>query len=108
MKGADDGHQKHGNSQRRARAGTARERVVVNQIVEQRGAQNRRVIELFAGDGGAEHRKVAGADDRADAKRRERPGAKRLFQTVLRQLGVADELVNRFGREQLLSQCLGS
>ena len=82
--------------------------MVVHQVIQQRRVQDRGGIELLARDGSADHGENSRTDDRADAERGQRPGAERFLQTVLGQLRVADQLVDRFGCEQLLSQRLGS
>src|ERR1700678_2873328 len=81
---------------------------MVNQVIQQRGVQNRGGIKLFACDGRADHGKDSRTDHRTDAERGKRPGSEGFLQTVLGKLRVADQLVDRFGREQLLSQRLGS
>ena len=58
--------------------------------------------------GGSGESEDSRTDDRADAECGERPGAEGFLQTVLGKFRVADQLVDRFGCEQLLSQRLGS
>ena len=82
--------------------------MVVHQVIEQRSIQNGGGIELLPRDGGADNSKDPRTDHRTDAQRGQRPGAKRFLKTVLGELRVADQLVDRFGCEQLLSQRLGS
>ena len=82
--------------------------MMVHQVIQQRGIQNRGGVELLACDGRADHGEDSGTDDRADAERGKRPGAEGFLQTVLGKFRVADQLVDRFGCEQLLSQRLGS
>ena len=50
------------------------------------------------------HREDAGADDRADAQRGQRPRAQRLFQPMLGLLRVGDQLVDGLAAEQLVRQ----
>ena len=106
--GADDRHQHDGKSQRRSCARPACQGVVVHQVIEQRGVQNGGGIKLLPRDGGTDHGKNPRTDHRTDAQRGQRPGAERFLKTVLGELRVADQLVDRFGCEQLLSQRLGS
>ncbi len=106
--GADDRHQHDGKGQSRSCPWTACQGVVVHQVIEQRSIQNGGGIELLPRDGGADDGKNPRADHRTDAQRGQRPGAKRFLETVLGELRVADQLVDRFGCEQLLSQRLGS
>ena len=62
------------------------------------------VIELLAGDGRADDREDARADDGADAERGKRPGPERLFQCVLGFFRVADQLIDGFAGKQLAWQ----
>ena len=100
------------NMMEKARAGPAPgpacQGVVVHQVIEQRSVQDGGGIKLLARDGGADYGENSRTDHRADAQRGQRPGAKRFLETVLGELRVADQLVDRFGCEQLLSQRLGS
>jgi len=61
-------------------------------------------LRWIAADGRADDGEDAGTDDRADAEGGERDGAERLFEGVLGTLGVGDELVDRFGSEDLACQ----
>jgi hypothetical protein len=70
--------------------------------VKERSIEDGGGIELFAGDRGSDNRKDSGPDDGPDAKRCERPGAQRFFQTMLREFGIADEFVDRFSGEELM------
>jgi hypothetical protein len=58
----------------------------------------------IAADGCADNGEDAGTDDRADAEGGERDGAERFFEGVLGTLRVGDELVDRFGSEDLAWQ----
>ncbi len=57
-----------------------------------------------AADGRADNGEDARADDNADAESGERDGAEGLFEGVLGQLGVGDELVDGLGSEDLAGQ----
>ncbi len=106
--GADNGYQHDRKCEGWSGSGAAGEGVVVHQVVQQRGIEDGAGVEFFASDGGADDGEDAGADDRADAERSQRPGPKRLLQTVLGEFRVADQFIDRFGCEQLPSQRLGS
>jgi hypothetical protein len=82
--------------------------MVIYQVIEQRRVQDRGGIKLFSRDSGADHGENSRTNHRADAQRGQRPGSERFLQTVLRKLRVADQLIDRFGCEQLLSQRLRS
>ncbi len=82
--------------------------MVVDQVIEQGRVEDRGSIELFARDGRANHGKDARANHGANAQRGERPRAQCFLQGMLGELRVADQLVDRFGSEQLLPQRLGS
>ena len=106
--GANDSHQRDGKRQSRPGARAARQSMVVNQVIEQRRVQDRGCIKFFARDRSSDHGENTRTNDRPDAQRGERPGAKRFLQTVLGEFRVADQLIDRFSCEQLLSQRLGS
>jgi hypothetical protein len=59
---------------------------VVNQVIKNRRIQNRRRIELLAGNRRSDDGKNARANDRTNAERRERPGAECLLEAVLGRL----------------------
>jgi hypothetical protein len=61
-----------------------------------------------AADGRADDGEDARADDGADAQRGERDRAESLFERVLRGFGVGDQLVDRFGGEDLAAQVVPS
>ena len=65
-----------------------------NEVIRQRRIQHAGGIELFPRDRGSDHREDAGADYGANPKRRQRPGAKGLFQAVFGILGVQNQLVD--------------
>ncbi len=106
--GADDRHQNDGESEGRPCSGATGQGMVVHQVIEQRRVQNRGGVKLFSRDGSADHGENSRTDHRADAQRGQRPGSERFLQTVLGKLRVADQLIDRLGCEQLLSQRLGS
>jgi len=58
----------------------------------------------IAADGRSDDGKDARTDDGADAEGGERDGAESLFEGVLGALRVGDELVDRFGGEDLAGQ----
>jgi hypothetical protein len=60
-----------------------------------------------AADGGADDGEDARADDGSDTERGERDGTEGLFKRVLRGFGVGDQLVDRFGGEDLAGQGCG-
>jgi hypothetical protein len=80
----------------------------MDKVIEQRRIQDRRGVKLFARDGGTDHGENPRTNNRADPECSERPGAERFLQRVLGKFRVADQLVDRFGCEQLLPQRLGS
>jgi len=103
-----EGDENQRYNQRRASAGTTSECAggvvdyVDNEVEDRRlpsGIDRRR-----ASDGRADDGEDARADDDADAERGERDGAERLLEAVLRDLGVGDELVDRFSSEDLAGQ----
>ena len=83
---ADNGHQDQRDRDGGSGAGTASHGGMMDQIIAQRRVEKLDGVELLAGDGGANYRENAGADDRADAERRERPRAQGLLQTRARVL----------------------
>src|ERR1035438_4913389 len=72
--------------------------------MEQRGIGDRGYVELFPGDGRANHREDARADDGSDAQRSERPWTKGLLEPVLRFFRVPDQLVDRLAGKKLAGQ----
>jgi hypothetical protein len=54
--------------------------VVIDQVVEERGIQDGRGVELLSRYGSADHSENARAYDGTDTQRGERPGAKRFLQ----------------------------
>ena len=102
---ADEGHQDHGERDGGTGAGTAGERGVRDDVVDERRIGDGGVGKLLAGDGGADDGEDARADDGADAERGERPRAEALLQRVLGFFRVADELVDRLAGKQLAGQC---
>jgi len=57
---------------------------VVDDVVGQRSIEDGRGVELLPGDGRANDGEDAGANDSADAQRRQRPRAERLLEAMLR------------------------
>ncbi len=102
--GADDGHQNQRKRQRRSGSGPSGERRVLNQVVEQRGVFNARHIELLAGHGGADDGKDAGADDRSDAQRGQRPWPQGLLEGVLGLFRLLDQLIDGLAGNKLSEQ----
>ena len=80
---AHDGDENQRQRQRGSCAGTARKCGVVHDVIEHRGVEDGGGIELFAGDGGADNREDARADDGSDAERRKRDWSERLLETGL-------------------------
>jgi hypothetical protein len=76
----------------------------MDDVVQDRGVEDRRGVELFAGDGRADDGKDAGADDRADAESGERPWAERLPQPVFGLFRLPNQFVDRLAGEQLTGQ----
>ena len=72
--------------------------------IGQRRVQDRRGIELLAGNGGPDHGEDAGTDDRTDSQGGQRPRAKGFLQPVFRLLRLGDQLVDRLTREELVRQ----
>ena len=56
-------------------------------------------LKMLAGRGRSGQNKNAGADDCADAKRRQRPRTERLLEPMLWVFRLSDELVDRLFRE---------
>jgi len=77
---------------------------VVQDEVDDRRALPIRDERRVAADGRADDREDARADNDAHTHRRERDRAEGLFERVLGQLGVRDELVDGFGGEDLAGQ----
>ena len=101
---ADDRHQHQRQRQRRAGAGPSQGGRVMHDVVGQRRVEDGRGVELLPGNGGTDHGKDAGADDRADAQGGQRPRPERLLQPMFRLLRFGDQLVNGLAREELARQ----
>ncbi len=101
---ADEGHQHHRERNGRTGAGTAGQRGVHDDVVDERRVGDGGVGQLLARDGRADDGEDARSDDRADAQRGERPGPQALLQRAPRFLRYADELVDRFAGEELAGQ----
>ena len=91
MKRADDGHQHQRKRQGRAGAGTAGQRGVGDDEVDQRRIHHAGCVEFLAGHGRADDGEDARADDRADAERGQRPRPEGLLEPVL---GSSDSLIS--------------
>jgi hypothetical protein len=76
----------------------------MHDVIGQRRVQDGRGVELLAGDGGADNGENAGADDRSDTQRGERPRAERLLEPMLGLLRFGDQLVDGLTGEQLVRQ----
>ena len=63
---------------------------IVDEQVEDLGVQDGGGLEIFSGGGGSGEDENSRADDGTDTQCREGPGAKGLFQPVLRGFGVSD------------------
>ena len=103
-KAADNRDQHERKRDRRACAGAAEGRGVVDQVFEQGRVQNGFELEFLAGDGGADHGENAGADHGADAERSKAQPAESFLQALLGVLRVGDQLVNALGAEKLCAQ----
>ena len=88
---ANEGHQNHGKRNGRTRAGTAGKRGVGDDVVDEGRIGDSGGVELLAGDGGADDREDARADDGADAERCERPRARVFFSACA---GSAESLMS--------------
>jgi hypothetical protein len=77
---------------------------VVNDVVENRGVEDRGGIELLACDGGADDGEDARANDGSDAERCKRNRSKRLLETGLGVLRLGNELVDGFTAKNLRRQ----
>ena len=75
----DDRHQNERKRNGRPGARPSKRSGMVDQIFKQRGVQNRRGLKLLSRDRRADDRKNSGADDRADAERRQAQPSERLF-----------------------------
>ena len=76
----------------------------MDDVVGERRIQDGWGLEFLSGNGGSDNGEDSGADDRADAQRRQRPGPERLFQPMFRLLRLGDQLVNGLTREELVRQ----
>jgi hypothetical protein len=77
---------------------------MVRDVVSQWRVEDRRRVELLAGDRRADDGEDARSDDSADAQRGQRPRAKRLLEPMFRVLRFGDQLVDRLAREELVRQ----
>jgi len=73
----------------------------MHDVIEHRRVEDGRGIELFAGDGGADNREDARADDGSDAERCKRDWPKGLLEAGLGVLRLADELIDGFTAKNL-------
>ena len=69
--------------------------------IEDLRVQNRWHFKVLAGGRRSGKHKNAGADDRANSKRCQRPRPERLLEPMLGTIGVRDQLVDGFTAEQL-------
>ena len=82
--------------------------MVIDQVVKQGRVQDGGRVKLFPRDRSSDHGENTRANHCTDTKGSEGPRAKRFLQGMLREFRVADQLIDRFGSEQLLPQRLGS
>jgi hypothetical protein len=75
-----------------------------NDVAGQGGVEHAGGVKLLAGDGRANNREDARADDGANTERGERPRAQCLLERVLRFARVADQLINGLAGKQLAGQ----
>ena len=61
-----------------------------------------RRLKIFSSGRGAGKNKNSGADDGADAERRQRPGAEGFLQSLPWSLGFRNQLVDRLAAEKLV------
>jgi hypothetical protein len=76
----------------------------MHDVVKEWCVEDRRRIELLAGDGRADDGEDSRADDSANAQRGQRPRAEGLFEPMFRLLRFEDQLVDRLAREELVRQ----
>jgi hypothetical protein len=76
----------------------------MHDVVGQRRVEDGRGIELLPGDGRADDGENAGANDRSDAQRGQRPWPEGLFQPMFRLLRIGNQLVNGLACEELVRQ----
>ena len=74
-----NGDENKGEGNRRAGAGASKRSRMMNQIFEKRRVQDGRGLKFLSGNCRADDGKNAGADDRADAERRQAQPPKGLF-----------------------------
>src|SRR5450432_4581743 len=82
-------------------AGRASSAQEVEKQIHDLGMQDGRRLEMFSCRRSSGEDKNSRADDRADAKRRERPWPKSFLEPILRIVRVGNELVDGFAAEQL-------
>jgi hypothetical protein len=87
-------------------SGAAGAQNIKDQIEDLR-VQNGWHFKVLASSRGSGKHKNAGADDRANSERRQRPRPQRLLEPMFRTIGVRDQLVNGFTAEQLAAASLG-
>src|SRR5437879_11752208 len=97
---ADDGYQDQRQGEGRSRAGAAKCRCMVHEVVKQRCIQDGGWVEFLSGDGGSNYGEDSRSDDGAysQCSQGERPQS--LLEAPLRLLGVRDQLVNGFTAEK--------
>ena len=77
---------------------------MVQNEIDDRRALPVRELGGIAADGRSDDREDARADDDADTEGGKRDGAEGLLKSVLRALGVGDELIDGLGSEDLAGQ----
>ena len=101
---ADDSDEDQRDRQRWACAGTAGDRAVVEDEVDDRRVAEGGKCSRLAADRDADDGEDTRPDDRADTERSERDRTKRLLQRVFGLLRFRDQLVDRFGSKDLPGQ----
>jgi hypothetical protein len=76
----------------------------MDDVIEDGGVEDRRGIEFFAGDGGADNGEDAGADDGSDAEGGERERAEGLLEPLPGLFRFGNELVDGLAGKDLAWQ----
>ncbi len=76
---------------------------IIGDEVEDLRVEDRRRLEVLASGSGSGQNENSRADNGADAKRGERPGAQSFPQPVFGRFGIRQELVDAFDPEKLRS-----
>ena len=74
----------------------------VHENVENLGVENGRRLKIFARGCGSGKHENTGADDRANTKSGQRPGAQRFLQALAGGFGFRDQFVDRLAAEKLV------